>query len=145
MYNVFHGVYINGPSVVIVICYIKSYQTVRQHNNNAVVPLSQEGPSANGFEEKRMTKLLATVVISFYLCWLPLFVATVLEAFEVIGGKDIKYQNFHYGFPVHLNCALNPIIYATRSRPFRKEFLKVIVELKACSICKHYRNRVSNL
>ena len=111
--------------LVITLCYVRIYQTIR-HHNTAAAPSSRQGHSSYGVEEAKITRILTVVLISLYLCWLPPFVAGILDGFELIGENSLKYRNFFYTFPTFVSSVINPLIYATMSRSFRNEFLKII-------------------
>ena len=113
------------PSLVIVICYIKIWQTIR-HHNTPVVKSSQERNSAYGVEEARLTKIMTAVVVGFFHCWLPLFISNILKVFDTIAETVIRFSSFCYLFPTFANSVINPVIYATMSRPFKKEFLNIL-------------------
>ena len=123
-YNIIRGTYIIVPSLGVIICNLKIYQTIR-HHNTAAAPSSQEGHSSYGVEEAKMTRLLTVVVVGFYLCWLPVFVYGVLQSTKVV-GETSKYLNFYYLFPAFASSAINPIVYGVMNQAFRVEFLKII-------------------
>ena len=113
------------PSLVIVICYVKIWQTIRHHNTTITI-LSQEGHSVYGVEEAKVTRIMTVVVVGFYFCWLPVFISNILRHFDAIRETIIKFWSFCFLFPVFTGSVINPVIYATMSRPFRKEFLKIL-------------------
>ena len=125
--NMIHGFYVLFPSLVIFVCYAKVFRTVKEHNR-MVAPSLREASSthAHGVEEAKMTKLLAVMLVGFYLCWLPLFITRVLQVFNVIAVEALIYYNFYFYFPAYASSVINPIIYTTMSQQFRKEFRKII-------------------
>ena len=68
LYYVLPIICIAVPSITIVTCYIKIYQTIRQHNT-AAAPSAQGGHSSYGVEEAKITRMLTVVVVEFCLCW----------------------------------------------------------------------------
>ena len=118
------SLFVGLPCLVIVTCYVKIYQTVR-HHNTAPAPSSQGQPSY-GVEETKITRILTVVVIGFYICWVPPFVTDILDSLTLIGEDSVKYKNFYRTFIAFASSVINPIIYATMSRPFRMEFLKIL-------------------
>ena len=124
-YNIIRGIYIIFPSLAVIICYLKIYQTIRPHNSEAAPP-SQEGHSSYGVEEAKMTRLLTVVVVCFYFCWIPVvFVYSVLQSTKVV-GETSKYRNFYYLFPIFASSATNPMVYGVMNQAFRAKFLKII-------------------
>ena len=94
--------------VIIVACYIKIYQTIRQHNT-AAAPSSQWEHSSYEVEEAKITRMLTVVVVRFYLCWL-----------------HIKYGSVFYFLPLFVSSVIYPVVYGTMSQSFRNEFLKIL-------------------
>ena len=113
------------PSITIVTCYIKIYQTIRQHNTTTA-PSSREGYSSFGVGEAKITRMLTVVVVGFYLCWQPLLFGNILLAVNLLGEDAIKYWNFYNTFPVFASSAINPVVYATMNQSFRNEFVKIL-------------------
>ena len=118
-------IYIVVPSLIIVACYIKIYQTIRQHNN-AAAPSSEGVHSSYGVEEAKITRMLTVAVVGFYLCWLPLLLCNTLLSLDLLGENAFKYQNFYHTFPLFASSATNPMVYGTMSQSFRNEFLKIL-------------------
>ena len=118
-------IFIAFPSIVIVMCYIKIYQTIR-HHNTAAAPSSQGGHSAYGVEESKVTRMLTVVVVGFYLCWLPQLITAILQALDVIGETAFRYSTFYFNVPFLASSVLNPMVYGTMSQSFRNEFWKIL-------------------
>ena len=135
VYSLFFGV----TSFVITACCLRIYQTIRRHNI-AAASLSQEGHSSYGVEEAKITKMLAVVVIGFYICWFPPVIVVILKSLKLIDESSRKFRNFYYSFPALFSSVINPLIYATMSRPFRMEFLKIMTWWKTFYI--HVGNRI---
>ena len=125
LYYVISVIYIAVPSITIVSCYIRIYQTIRQHKT-AAAQSSQGKRSSYGVEEAKITRMLTVVVVGFYLCWLPQVINCVLLAVDLIEETSIKYRIFYLSFPIFTSSVINPIIYATTSQSFRSEFLKTV-------------------
>ena len=116
------GGYLILSSLVVILCYVRIYQTIHRHNT-AISHSSLEGTSAYGVEEAKTTRLLTVVLAGFYICWIPVVITSILEILDVIGKK---YHIFYNNFPAYFSSALNPIIYATMNQSFKLEFLKII-------------------
>ena len=125
IYHVLHNLSVVVPGLVITSCYVKIYQTIRYHNT-AAVPSSQEGHSSYGVEEVKITRILTVVLLGFCLCYLTPFVSSILTTLTLIGDNSVKYENFFLVFPVFATSVINPLIYATMSRPFGRKFLKIV-------------------
>ena len=124
-YGIMPVVSIAVPSITIMACYIKIYQTIRQYNTT-IAPSSEGGHSSYGVEEAKITRMLTVVVVGFYLCWLPPFISNILLDLGLIGETAFKYWNFYFTFPLLAGSVINPAVYGTMSQSFRKEFLKIL-------------------
>ena len=82
-------------SFVITASCLKIYQTIRRHNT-AAAPSSQGGRCSYGVEE---AKMLAVVLIGFYICWIPPFAVVILNSLKLIDESSRKFRNFYYSFP----------------------------------------------
>ena len=111
--------------LAIVVCYVKVWRTIHQHNN-AITISSQGRHRAFGVEEAKVTKILTVIVVGFYVCWLPVFICNILRVFDATAESVIKFWHICYQFPLFAASVINPVIYATMSQPFRKEFLKIL-------------------
>ena len=122
--TVVRSLYISVCSLVVIVCYIKIYRVIRQHNIS-VAPSTQGGNSVLGVEEAKMTRILTAVVVGFYLCYMPVLVSNILSVSGVVADTN-KYFNFYFTFPFFASSVINPVIYATMSQPWRKEFLELL-------------------
>ena len=113
------------PIFVIVICYVKIYKTIR-HHNRAGAPSTQEGNSAYGVEEAKITRLLTAVVVGFCLCYYPGLIFTTLNIFKLLPSAAVNYLVSIRLIPVFTSSVINPIIYGFLNQSFRSEFLKII-------------------
>ena len=114
--------------LVVIACYVKIYRAIRQRKT-ANVQASQEGETSYGHgvkKEEKTTRILTFVLIGFGVCCLIPFITGVLNCLSLINESSRKYENFYYTFPSHCSSVINPLIYATMSRPFRREFLKIL-------------------
>ena len=119
------SLYLILPVFVIVICYVKIYKTIRDHNR-AAAPSTQAGNSPYGVEEAKITRLLTAVVVGFCLCWFPVYISSTLDKFKLFPSAAFNYICFMRQFPMFISSAINPIIYGFINQSFRSEFLKII-------------------
>jgi len=127
------------PLSITTVCYWKVYQTVKQHNAS-VAPNLNAGPVGSSSvtlskEEIHITYSLLAVVCGFVLCWIPS--STVLHI--------SIYTNLsrHAGLVILYTCyassAINPLVYNTFNKPFRREFLRIFhpsLLMQSCCCCK---------
>jgi hypothetical protein len=100
------------PFNTIVFCYFKVWRFVQVHNN----AMNTRHVST---EEVRLTKLVATIVFSFVLCWTPLVIVVFIVAF--IGILSLPRQVCLFAiFMASTSSCLNPIIYSAFIKDARK-------------------------
>ncbi|XP_073230134.1 tachykinin-like peptides receptor 99D [Porites lutea] len=76
---------------------------------------------------RKITKMMIAVVLSFFICWAPQFIFVWIHplARELARTLPIWLIPFILWLQV-LNSAMNPVLYAIFSEPFRLGFRKVI-------------------
>ncbi|KAJ8047161.1 Octopamine receptor [Holothuria leucospilota] len=80
--------------------------------------------------EAGTAKRAAYIIVVFSLCWLPLFLSTLLDASPFI---DVPlYTMLFFSCTVLFSSAINPIVYTVVNRSFRQEFKKIIRKPAEC-------------
>lgn len=128
-------------------CYIQAPEPMK-----GVVELSVLCPKDSAQEERarinsckakllakrRVIRMLIVIVVMFFVCWLPIFVANTWRAFDhdtalrILSGTPISF--------IHLlsytSACVNPFIYCFMNKRFRKAFAATF----ACCIapCRHH-------
>ena len=124
-YTVFiECVYIATPLTIITICYAKVFYTVSRSNRVFSQEYNPQQLRAN-VEEAKVTKTLATVMVGFACCWLPVCIIDYIDAAR--GEPTLARQAyFAYGFLVYLSSTINPFIYGAMNKHFRREYKAVL-------------------
>ncbi|XP_067951039.1 gastrin-releasing peptide receptor-like [Watersipora subatra] len=115
------------PLAILIVCYgVMAYIMVRSLQGipgEAPQCLLQRKESIN--QRKKLAKVVVTLVILFFLCWLPRTIF-VLLTFHGKAGKEMTV--FHYVFRIvayclmFLNSCVNPIALYFLSKSFRKHY-----------------------
>ncbi|XP_056132848.1 relaxin family peptide receptor 3.2b [Lampris incognitus] len=113
------------PLVIITVCYLLLLRFVLSKRIAGVAGSGTE----QGHHKRRskVTKSVAIVVMSFFLCWLPNQALTlwgVLIKFDLVPFSKAFYNAQAYAFPLsvclaHTNSCLNPVLYCLIRREFR--------------------------
>ena len=129
-YTVFiECVYIAAPLTVITICYSKVFYTVSRSNKIFSHENNHHRLRVN-VEEAKVTKTLAAVMVGFTCCWLPISVMDNIDAAR--GEHTLPRQAYlTYAFLAYLSSTINPFIYSTTNKQFRREY-KVILRNILC-------------
>ncbi|XP_009996534.1 PREDICTED: D(3) dopamine receptor [Chaetura pelagica] len=101
---------------------------VRRLSNGKTISslkLSQQQPRLIQLRERKATQMLAIVLGTFIVCWLPFFLIHILNAHcpSCHVPPGLYSASTWLGY---VNSALNPIIYTTFNTDFRKAFLKIL-------------------
>lgn len=129
-FYIMHTGYIVLSGTIMCACYMRIYQALRQHTQAVAPTLNPTNrvncSSQNLVAEIRTTKLLAVVLVAFYICWFPLLVQGVLSFFISFDDIKLKYFNLYYTIPGYTSSMINPIIYGVMSPQFRREFIGIL-------------------
>ncbi|KAL3877071.1 hypothetical protein ACJMK2_034828 [Sinanodonta woodiana] len=77
--------------------------------------------------KKRVTKMIVIVVVIFALCWLPIQIIFILQAFGPYSTEiPTVAAQFAANCLAYMNSCVNPILYAFLSENFRRSFKKLL-------------------
>ncbi|XP_031572768.1 QRFP-like peptide receptor [Actinia tenebrosa] len=96
-------------------------------------------------ENKAVLKMVFTVIVAFAICWLPVHV----NMFIVLFSNDIMINIcgmrptiiFIGWFLAHVNSSINPIIYFIFNENFRREVVKMMVNIRDFSLRRKRSSR----
>ena len=103
---------------------------------------------------RRVTAMMITVMVVFFVCWAPHFAFSWLHPFAV--HLAVKLPLWLIPFTIWLkvfNCAMNPVIYAIFNESFRKGFRDILccgelrersvrdLELQQCTMASNQTKR----
>ena len=112
----------------IVFSYYQVFRKVRAHFAQVaqVGNLSHHDESSVTFtEEVKITAMLFTTILAFFLCWTPSFIVDFYEIF--VGYYTLPRQVYMMNIFTYVSSsAVNPMIYGLMKREFREAYKKVL-------------------
>ena len=110
---------------LIIFCFGSVYRTIKRHNS-VVNPSLQDITSqvVVSPHEIQASRVLLTTVVGFDVCWIPLTVVRILNAYAhwPIPSYWVPYATLFAFF----SSWINPVIYGVTNRTMRKESLKLL-------------------
>lgn len=114
------------PLTVAIVCYVKVFKAIRQHNLD-IAP-SLQFAHAQGHitvHEIKISKSLFVIVLAFIGCWIPAWAVAIVIRFRLLATISRGVQLF-CSLSIYTSSAINPFIYAGMNRSFRQEFKKIV-------------------
>ncbi|KAG8012814.1 Apelin receptor B [Nibea albiflora] len=117
------------PLVILLVCYCSLAQLLSRHFGR--------GPRPDRRRQRRLLRVIITLVMAFFLCWLPLHVnktVSLLLEFGFVPYSCSLDQILLAAQPyvtclAYLNSCLNPLLYAACDPSFRKRCRGALVLL----------------
>ncbi|XP_029378403.1 apelin receptor 2 [Echeneis naucrates] len=108
------------PLVILLLCYCSLAKLLNRHFG--------QGPRPDRKRQRRLLRVIVTLVMAFFLCWLPLHVNKTLSMLLEFGFVPYSCSLDQILLAAHpyvtclayLNSCLNPLLYATCDPSFRK-------------------------
>ncbi|XP_051897940.1 sphingosine 1-phosphate receptor 1-like [Pristis pectinata] len=110
--------------IAIVILYIRIYLKVKSNSLDMGTSGSTESKKCK--KSQALLKTLTIVVVTFIVCWLPLFIVLLLDvSFTVRSSTIVSLADYFLGLAMS-NSALNPIIYTLTNRDMRLAIVRLV-------------------
>ncbi len=109
----------------IVVSYYKVFRKIRAHFVQVGNSFFHNNNSIAFAEEVKITTLLFTTILAFFICWSP---SVTVDFYEMFGGyytlpRQVYLLNV---FTFQSSHAVNPLIYGLMKREFREGYKKVL-------------------
>ena len=126
-YVIVLGFFFILPLVLTIFSYRKVLIKIREHNVVSARSLeNQEGNFAPvTTHEIRISRSLFVVVFAFMLCWMPVWLITILTRLRIVDTMPRNIQLLCTFF-LNLSNTVNPFIYAGMNPLFRREFRRIL-------------------
>jgi len=114
--------------VVLFLCYFSVFKALKAHER-AVAGNLRTGTTrqtAISIEDIKVTKILFATVVGFILCWTPVLVIDIVDAF--LGSEWELTRGTYYMYTIFgiTSSAINPIIYGVMNRSYRRAYLRLL-------------------
>lgn len=77
-------------------------------------------------KERKASTTLGIIMSAFTICWLPFFVLALIRPYLDDASETVQVLTSLFQWLGYANSLLNPIIYATLNRDFRKPFQEIL-------------------
>lgn len=125
-YTVIIPIYFVLPLSVALFSYYHVYRTIRNHNLDIIPALQNKSRQARiTLHEIKISKSLFLVIAGFLLCWLPMWSVAIVLRFFPGTNLDRRVQLIPV-FLLYLSCTINPFIYASSNRAYKREFRRIL-------------------
>ncbi|KAM4733490.1 apelin receptor 2 [Anableps anableps] len=122
------------PLVILLVCYCSLAQLLSRHFGS--------GPHPDRRHQRRLLRVIVTLVMAFFLCWMPLNVnktISILLEFGFVPYSCSLDQALLAAHPyvtclAYLNSCLNPLLYAACDPSFRERCRAAL--LMWCRVCR---------
>ena len=138
-----------APLLAMTILYIRIVKTVRNRLNTADKTQDQL-VNKRQQQNQKITKILISIVVAFFICWTPLCIYLALKMFHpALFVQDkcmVMAALFFYLFP-SLSTAINPIIlflFSTNYRQALKSFSLLLCNFHRCRFLRYTARRVGS-
>ncbi|XP_051951775.1 trace amine-associated receptor 4-like [Xyrauchen texanus] len=116
------------PGTIMSSLYMMVFHVARKHAK-VISDRVTVGATSSAHRERKAAKTLALVMGVFLFCWLPIFIATVVDSFlNFVTPGDVFEALVWFGY---LNSTCNPLIYGLFYPRFQKAF-KILMSPFVC-------------
>lgn len=120
-------IFIGISMIILVVCYLSVFKALRVHERTVASNLRSGNTrqTAISSEDIKVTKILFATVVGFILCWTPVLVIDIVDAF--LGSEWELTRGTYYMYTVFgiTSSAINPIIYGVMNPSYRKAYLRL--------------------
>lgn len=118
------------PLGIMSFSYLKIFQTVKMHTKRVRSHSFRSEEQSAFLNERRITITLFIILAVFLACWTPF---SVLTLYATLAGNELpKYFSVAAYWLGFLNSAMNPVIYALRTKEFRQGYRQIFGIILPC-------------
>ncbi|MBN3277113.1 SSR5 protein, partial [Polyodon spathula] len=124
-----------GPLLVICLCYLLIVVKVRSAGKKVGTVASSKRKKS----ERKVTRMVVTVVALFVLCWLPFYALNIVNLVVSLPGEPRGVYFFVVVLSYANSCA-NPFVYGFLSENFKRGFRRALCRRASRKICRIAQN-----
>ena len=119
--------FIGISMTILVVCYLRVFKALKIHErtvaNNLRAGNTQQ--AALSLEDIKVTKILFATILGFIICWTPVLVIDIVDAF--LGTEWVLTRGTYYMYTIFgiTSSTINPIIYGVMNPSYRKAYLSL--------------------
>ncbi|XP_071452814.1 neuropeptides capa receptor-like [Hetaerina americana] len=128
------------PMVVIAVLYARMGRGVVRNNTVCRSSSAVHGESKQTNSRKAVVRMLAAVVIAFFLCWAPFHAQRLLYVYAKDSPNYAKINEWMYyitGCFYYFSSTVNPVLYNVMSAKYKMAFRETL----CCILPLHHRHR----
>ncbi|CAO1403369.1 unnamed protein product [Diamesa serratosioi] len=140
LWEVSFAVFFAIPMLIMLILYGRMGLKIRSRTRHTAalgvqMPVSNQGESRQSQSRRAIIRMLAAVVITFFVCWAPFHAQRLLYLYrDKIETKSFKILNQWVfavsGWLYYVSCTINPILYNVMSHRYRIAFRETLCSRK---------------
>ncbi|XP_050522511.1 neuropeptides capa receptor-like isoform X2 [Daktulosphaira vitifoliae] len=129
------------PLIIIIVLYERIGHQIRQSSRHSLGKQMHGGDNKQIQSKKSIVRMLAAVVVAFFLCWAPFHAQRLLYRYARESPYFPLINELLYtiaGCFYYFSSTVNPILYNLMSMKYRRAFRETL-----CGNARKYRNRMS--
>lgn len=120
-------IFIGISMIILILCYLSVFKALKAHERSVANNLrtGNTRQTAISLEDIKVTKILFATVVGFILCWTPVLVIDIVDAF--LGSEWELTRGTYYMYTIFgiTSSTINPIIYGVMNPSYRKAYFRL--------------------
>lgn len=119
--------FIGISMTILVVCYLRVFKALKIHERTVANNLrtGNTRQAALSLEDIKVTKILFATILGFIICWTPVLVIDIVDAF--LGTEWVLTRGTYYMYTIFgiTSSTINPIVYGVMNPSYRKAYLSL--------------------
>ena len=116
--------FIGISMVILIVCYFCVFKALKVHERTVANNLrtGNTRQATLSLEDIKVTKILFATVVGFVICWTPVLVIDIVDAFLGTGWELTRGTYYMYTIFGITSSTINPIIYGVMNPSYRRAY-----------------------